>query len=191
MPFITEELWAIKGAEGPARDSLLVLAQWPSLEGLEDAEAESEIGWVVDLISEVRSLRAEMNLNVETELLLIGADAGLQARATRWEETIRKLARQSKIGFADAAPKSSAQIIVRGGVVAIPLEGVIDLGAEKARLAKEIGKLEGEVKKVDAKLANPGFLAKADEDVIEEHKERRDEAQARIEKLSAAMGRLG
>jgi valyl-tRNA synthetase len=191
MPFITEELWAIKGAEGPARDSLLVLAQWPSLEGLEDAEAESEIGWVVDLISEVRSLRAEMNLNVETELLLIGADAGLQARATRWEETIRKLARQSKIGFADAAPKSSAQIIVRGGVVAIPLEGVIDLGAEKARLAKEIGKLEGEVKKVDAKLANPGFLAKADEDVIEEHKERRDEAQARIDKLTAALGRLG
>ncbi|MDJ0450455.1 valine--tRNA ligase [Methylocystis sp. JR02] len=191
MPFITEELWAIKGAEGPARDSLLVLAQWPSLEGLEDAEAESEIGWVVDLISEIRSLRAEMNLNVETELLLIGADAGLQTRATRWEETIRKLARQSKIGFAEAAPKSSAQIIVRGGVVAIPLEGVIDLGAEKARLAKEIGKLEGEVKKVDAKLANPGFLAKADEDVIEEHKERREEAQARIEKLTAAMGRLG
>ncbi|MBL1256700.1 valine--tRNA ligase [Methylocystis sp. Sn-Cys] len=191
MPFITEALWAIKGAEGPARDSLLVLAQWPSLEGLDDAEAESEIGWVVDLISEIRSLRAEMNLNVETELLLIGADAGLQTRATRWEETIRKLARQSKIGFAEAAPKSSAQIIVRGGVVAIPLEGVIDLGAEKARLAKEIGKLEGEVKKLDAKLANPGFLAKADEDVIEEHKERRDEAQARIEKLTAAMGRLG
>ncbi|BDV35482.1 valine--tRNA ligase [Methylocystis iwaonis] len=191
MPFITEELWAIKGADGPARDSLLVLAHWPSLEGLDDAEAESEIGWVVDLISEIRSLRAEMNLNVETELLLIGADAGLQTRATRWEETIRKLARQSKIGFAEAAPKSSAQIIVRGGVVAIPLEGVIDLGAEKARLAKEIGKLEGEVKKVDAKLANPGFLAKADEDVIEEHKERRDEAQARIEKLTAAMGRLG
>ncbi|WP_457795600.1 valine--tRNA ligase [Methylocystis sp. S23] len=191
MPFITEELWAIKGAEGPARESLLVLAQWPSLEGLEDAEAESEIGWVVDLISEIRSLRAEMNLNTETELLLIGADAALQARATRWEETIRKLARQSKIGFADAAPKSSAQIIVRGGVAAIPLEGVIDLSAEKARLAKEIGKLEGEVKKVDAKLGNPGFLAKADEEVIEEHKERREEALARIEKLTAALARLG
>ncbi|MCC3245169.1 valine--tRNA ligase [Methylocystis sp. WRRC1] len=191
MPFITEELWAIKGAEGPKRESLLVLARWPSLEGLEDAAAESEIGWVVDLISEIRSLRAEMNLNTETELLLIGADATLQARATRWEETIRKLARQSKVGFADSAPKSSAQIIVRGSVVAIPLEGVIDLGAEKARLAKEIAKLEGEVKKVDAKLGNPGFLAKADEEVIEEHKERREEALARIEKLNGALGRLG
>ena len=191
MPFITEELWAIKGADGPARESLLVLAQWPALEGLEDAGAESEIGWVVDLISELRSLRAEMNLTAETELLLIGADAALQTRARRWEETIRKLARQSSIGFTDAAPKSSAQIIVRGGVAAIPLEGVIDLAAEKARLSKEIGKLEGEVKKVDAKLGNPGFLAKADEDVIEEHKERRDEALARIEKLTAALGRLG
>ncbi len=191
MPFITEELWAIKGAEGPPRESLLALAQWPALQGLEDAEAESEIGWVVELVSEIRSLRAEMNLTSETELLLIGADAALQSRAQRWDETIRKLARQSKIGFADAAPKSSAQIIVRGSVVALPLEGVIDLSAEKARLAKEIAKLDGEARKLDAKLANPGFLAKAEEEVIEEHKERRDEALARVEKLNAALGRLG
>jgi valyl-tRNA synthetase len=191
MPFITEELWAIKGADGPARESLLVLAEWPALEGLEDSLAESEIGWVVDLVSEIRSLRAEMNLNSETELLVIGGDAEVKARAARWDETLRKLARLSRIGFEDTAPKSSAQIIVRGSVVAMPLEGVIDLSAEKARLAKEIGKLEGEVKKVEAKLGNAGFMAKADEDVIEEHKERRDEALARIEKLSAALGRLG
>ena len=70
MPFLTEELWAIKGAEGPKRETLLALSEWPSLEGLEDAEAEAEIGWVVDLISEIRSLRAEMNLTSETELLL-------------------------------------------------------------------------------------------------------------------------
>jgi valyl-tRNA synthetase len=191
MPFLTEELWAIKGAEGPKREGLLALASWPSLEGLEDAEAESEIGWVVDLISEVRSLRAEMNLTSETELLLIGADDALKARATRWDETIRKLARLACLGFADAAPKSSAQLLVRGGVAAMPLEGVIDLGAERARLAKEIGKLEGELKKLDAKLANEGFLAKADEEVIEEHRERREETAARIEKLNGALARLG
>jgi len=190
MPFLTEELWAIKGSEGPKRESLLALAAWPSLEGLEDAEAEAEIGWVVDLISEVRSLRAEMNLTSETGLLLIGADDALKARATRWDETIRKLARLSQIGFADAAPKSSAQLLVRGGVAAMPLEGVIDLGAERARLAKEIGKLEGELKKLDAKLANEGFLAKADEEVIDEHRERREETAARIDKLGAALARL-
>ncbi|MGJ0532879.1 valine--tRNA ligase [Methylocystis sp.] len=190
MPFLTEELWAIKGADGPKRETMLALASWPSLEGLEDAEAESEIGWVVDLISEVRSLRAEMNLTSETELLLLGADGALKARATRWDETIRKLARLSHIGFAEAAPKSSAQIIVRGGVAAMPLEGVIDLGAERARLAKEIGKLEGELKKLDAKLANEGFLAKAEEEVIDEHRERREETAARVEKLNAALTRL-
>ena len=187
MPFLTEELWAIKGADGPKRETMLALASWPSLTGLEDAEAESEIGWVVDLISEVRSLRAEMNLTSETELLLIGADDALKARATRWDETIRKLARLSHIGFAEAAPKSSAQIIVRGGVAAMPLEGVIDLAAERARLAKEIGKLDGEVKKLDAKLANEGFLAKAEEEVIDEHRERREETAARVEKLNAAL----
>ena len=190
MPFLTEELWAIKGADGPKRETMLALASWPSLTGLEDADAESEIGWVVDLISEVRSLRAEMNLTSETELVLIGADDALKARATRWDETIRKLARLSQIGFAEAAPKSSAQIIVRGGVAAMPLEGVIDLGAERARLAKEIGKLEGELKKLDAKLANEGFLAKAEEEVIDEHRDRREETAARVEKLNAALLRL-
>jgi len=190
MPFLTEELWAIKGAEGPKRETMLALAAWPSLEGLEDADAEREIGWVVDVISEARSLRAEMNLTSETELLLIGADEALQARATRWDETIRKLARLSRLGFADTAPKSSAQIIVRGGVAAMPLEGVIDLDAERARLAKETAKLESELKKLDAKLANEGFLAKADEEVIEEHRERREETAARIDKLNAASARL-
>ena len=191
MPFITEELWAIKGAEGPKRETILALANWPSLEGLEDATAENEIGWVVDLVSEIRSLRAEMALTSETELLLIGADAALQARARRWDETLRKLARLSRIGFADAAPNASAQLLVRGGVAAMPLEGVIDLGAEKARLAKEIAKCDGEAKKLDAKLANPGFLAKAEEEVIEEHRERLDETRARIDKLNAALARLG
>ncbi len=191
MPFITEELWAIKGAEGPKRETILALADWPSLNGLEEAAAENEIGWVVDLVSEIRSLRAEMALTGETELLLIGADDVLQSRARRWDETLRKLARLSRIDFVEVAPKASAQILVRGGVAAIPLEGVVDLAAEKTRLAKEISKCDGEAKKLDAKLANPGFLAKADEEVIDEHRERLDETKARIDKLNAALARLG
>jgi valyl-tRNA synthetase len=192
MPFITEELWEIKGAEGPKRENMLALSQWPRLHGLDDAAAEAEIGWVVDLISEVRSARAEMNLpaGAEVSLLLIGADREVERRAKDWDETIRKLARLSNVSFAKSSPKSSVQLLVRGIIAAIPLEGVIDLNAERARLSKEIGKLDGEVKKLDAKLANPGFLAKADEEVIEEHRERRDEALARAEKLSVALKRL-
>jgi valyl-tRNA synthetase len=191
MPFITEELWTIKGAEGPKRETILALAAWPTLTGLEDADAESEIGWVVDLVSEIRSLRAEMALTGETALLLVGADMALQSRANRWDETLRKLARLSRVEFVEAAPKAAAQLLVRGSVAAIPLEGVIDLGAEKARLAKEIAKCDGDAKKLDAKLANPGFLAKAEEEVIDEHRERLDDTRARIDKLSAALARLG
>ncbi len=193
MPFITEELWAIKGLEGEPREGMLALARWPRLTELEDAEAEAEVGWIVELISEVRSLRAEMNLpaGAEIALVVVGADKPAQARAAHWEDTLKRLARLTGVAFADAAPKSSAQLLVRGVLVALPLEGVIDLAAEAKRLDKEIEKLDGEAKKLDAKLANPGFLAKAEEDVIDEHRERLEAARARIEKLRAARGRLG
>jgi valyl-tRNA synthetase len=193
MPFITEELWAIKGLEGEAREGMLALARWPRLTELEDAEAEAEVGWIVELISEVRSLRAEMNLpaGAEIALVVVGADKSAQARAAHWEDTLKRLARLTGVAFADAAPKSSAQLLVRGVLVALPLEGVIDLAAEGKRLDKEIEKLEGEAKKLEVKLANPGFLAKAEEEVIDEHRERLEAARARIEKLRAARGRLG
>jgi len=191
MPFITEELWAIKGEEGEPRENLLALAQWPQLAKLEDAEAEAEVGWIVELISEVRSLRAEMNLGgAEIALAVVGADRTAQARAAHWEDTLKRLARLTGVSFADAAPKSSAQLLVRGVLVALPLEGVIDLAAEAKRLDKEIEKLEGEAKKLEAKLANPGFLAKAEEEVIDEHRERLEATLARIEKLRAARKRL-
>jgi valyl-tRNA synthetase len=191
MPFLTEELWAIKGEEGPKRETLLALASWPKLEGLEDAAAEAEVGWIVDLVSEIRSLRAEMNLGgTESPLVMVGASAEVETRANRWEETLKRLARLSSVAFALSAPKSSAQILVRGALAALPLEGVIDLAAEAKRLDKEIEKNATEVKKLDAKLANPGFLAKAEEEVIDEHRERREAALAQIEKLKAARARL-
>jgi valyl-tRNA synthetase len=193
MPFITEELWAIKGAEGPAREAPLVLSAWPEYTGREQPEAEAEIGLVVDIVSEVRSVRAEMNVpaGAQIPLVLVAANDDLRARVMKWDDTIRRLARLSSISFADVPPPESAQMIVRGTTVALPLAGVIDIGAEKARLAKEIGKEEGEVKKVDAKLNNPAFVAKAPEEVVEENRERRDEALSRIAKMKAALERLG
>ena len=192
MPFLTEELWAIKGAEGEPRQSLLALASWPDLAGLEDADAEAEIGWIVDLVSEARSVRNEMNVPAAAQipLVLVEAPAAVEARARVWDETIKRLARLSDISFAPVAPRSSAQMIVRGVVAALPLEGVIDIGAEKARLTKEIAKEEGEVKKVDAKLNNADFVRRAPEEVVEENRERKLEALARIEKMRAALDRL-
>jgi len=193
MPFLTEELWAIKGAEGPKRESLLVLSDWPTLEGLGDADAEAEVGWVVDLVTEVRSVRSEMNVpaGAQIPIVLVGADAAAKQRATDWAETIRRLARVSDITFGTAAPAGSAQMLVRGMTVAMPLAGTIDISAEKARLTKETAKLEGDAKKIEAKLGNADFIARAPEEVVEENRERLSDARAKIAKMKAALERLG
>jgi valyl-tRNA synthetase len=188
MPFITEELWAV--TPGPARDGLLALSHWPQLEGLVDDKAEAEIGWVIDLITAIRSLRAEMNLNAQIPLVLSGASAETKARAERWAEFIKRLARVSEISSAASPPQGAVQLLVRGEVVALPLKGVIDLAAERVRLDKEMAKAEADIKRVDAKLSNENFVARAPEEVVEEEKEKRAEAVARKEKIAAALATL-
>jgi valyl-tRNA synthetase len=192
MPFITEELWA-RTAEGTAaRASLLVLAPWPMLDGLDDTAAEAEIGWVVDLVSAVRSVRAEMNISAATQmpLVLAGASPETRARAGRWSEFVRRLARLGDITFADAVPRSAVQLLVRGEVAALPLKGVIDLAAERARLEKEIAKVDADIRRVDAKLGNANFLANAPEEVVEGEREKREEAETRRRKITEALERL-
>lgn len=193
MPFLTEELWAIKGEEGPARTSVLALSSWPQLDGLRNSDAEAELGWVVDLVSEIRSARSETNVpaGAQISLVLVRPSDEVLARASLWGDMIRRLARLSDITFADVAPKSSVQLIVRGEVLALPLEGIVDIAEEQARLAKEIGKLDGDIAKIDAKLSNKDFLARAPEEVVEEQRERREEAQSRKAKMSEALARLG
>jgi valyl-tRNA synthetase len=193
MPFLTEELWAIKGEEGAPRPSVLALAPWPALEGLVDAAAEAEIGWVVDLVAEIRSARSETNVPAGAliPLALVQPSPETRARVERWGETVRRLARISEIAFADAPPPSSVQLIVRGEVAALPLEGIVDLAAERARLLKETQKLDGEIAKIDAKLGNADFLRRAPEEVVDEQRARREEAEARKAKIGEALRRLG
>ncbi len=188
MPFITEELWA-----NAPRDNVLALASWPSLEGLSFPAAEAEIGFVVELISEIRSVRSEMNVpaGAQVPLVLVGADSAARNRAETWTDVLKRLARLSDISFAAEAPAQAAQMIARGTLAALPLEGIIDFAAEKIRLAKEIEKLHAEAKKIEAKLGNADFVARAPEEVVDENRERLAEAQSRAEKLAAALQRLG
>ena len=192
MPFITEELWAIKGAEGPARETLLALSPWPQLDDLRDPQAEDEIGLIVDLVTEVRSVRNEMKVpdGTKVPLVVVGASADVRGRIEAAEARIGRLVRIAGISFADVAPANSAQMIVRGVVVTLPLEGVIDIAAERTRLARDLGKAESEVEKVEARLANPKFLAGAKEEAIEENRSRLEELKPQIEKLKAALERL-
>ena len=190
MPFITEELWAMTAEQGPKRSSLLALSPWPQLDGLADEAAEAEIGWVIDLITAVRSVRAEMNITAAIPLVLAGASKETQGRAQRWAEFIQKLVRVSQISSADSAPQGSVQLVVRGDMVALPLKGVIDLAAEGARLAKEMQKADADIARSDAKLNNPKFMERAAEDVVEEEKQKREEAVARKAKIAEALERL-
>ena len=190
MPFITEELWAVTAEQGPKRSNLLALSQWPFLEGLADEKAEAEIGWVIDLVTAIRSLRAEMNMTAAIPLVLAGASKETQGRAERWAEFIRKLARVSEISSAASAPQGSAQLVVRGEVAALPLIGVIDIAAERARLAKELAKADADIARVDAKLGNEKFVANAPQEIIEGEREKREEAVGRKGKIAEALDRL-
>jgi valyl-tRNA synthetase len=190
MPFITEELWAVTAETGPKRDALLALSAWPAVQGLDDAEAEAEIGWVVDLITAVRSVRAEMNVNVPLPLVLVGTSATTRDYAARWSEFIKRLARVSDIGQAPSFQPGTVQLLVRGETIGLALSGLVDLDAERARLQKEIAKAEADIKRVDAKLGNAQFLERAPEDVVEEEREKREEAESRKRKIVEALDRL-
>jgi valyl-tRNA synthetase len=192
MPFISEELWSVSAEQGPQRHHMLALDAWPVHDGLDDEIAEAEIGWVIDLITAIRSVRVEMNIPAATMLPLVLANASPQTaiRARHWSEFIQRLARIADISFEDAPPQGAVQLVVRGDVAALPLKGVIDLDAERARLAKEMAKCDADIARVDAKLNNPNFVARAPEEVVEEEKEKRDEALARKAKIAEALQRL-
>ena len=211
------------GGDGE-RDGLLVLTEWPRKAGLtsdeavmmattspndgllppvllaldtgdfSDPAAEAEIGWVVDLVTAIRSVRSEMNITPATltPLVLVGASAETRERAQRWNDVVKRLARLADISFADRPPEGAVQLLVRGEVAALPLKGVIDLAAEKARLDKEMAKADADIKRVDAKLGNEKFVANAPEEIVEEEKrEKRERPRWRASaKILEALERL-
>jgi len=194
MPFITEELWARTAEYGTKRKGMLIVEAWPELGAdLIDEAAEAEIDWMVRLIEETRSTRSELNVpaGAKIPLLLIGADAPTQARLERYQDLIDRMARLEYSTSADAAPKGSVTFVIDGATVALPLDGVVDLPAEAARLTKEIGKLESEIAKMDAKLGNASFIEKAPEEVVDELRERREDAASSAAKLSHALKQIG
>ena len=189
MPFVTEELWRVTGAD---RAAVLALSSWPQHDGLDDAAAEAEIGWVIDLVTAIRAVRVEMNIppGASLPLVLAGVSPETAERARRWSEFVQRLARVGEISFAPTPPPGAVQLVVRGEVTALPLKGVIDLTAERARLAKEMAKCDADIARVEAKLGNPNFVARAPEEVVEEEKEKREEAQMRKVKIAEALQRL-
>ncbi|MFT3986634.1 valine--tRNA ligase [Aestuariivirga sp.] len=189
MPFVTEELWQ----QTAERKTWLIDSPWPAYKGLGDREADAEIEWAIRFISDVRSVRAEMNVPAGARIsaVIVSANAETRRRAAAWENEIMRLARLSAITFEDQVPKAAAQIVLDEATVALPLEGVIDFAAERQRLAKELEKIARDMAGIDGRLNNPGFVAKAPPEVLEESRDRKAELEARKAKVNEALGRLG
>jgi valyl-tRNA synthetase len=193
MPFITEELWARLGDFGQKRTGMLVTEAWPALQDeLIDPDAEAEIEWMVRLIEETRSTRSQLNVpaGAKIPMLLIGADEVSEARLERYQDLIDRMCRLEYSTSDEAAPPGSVTFVLDGATVALPLEGVVDLPAEAARLKKEIAKRDGELAKMDGKLNNEAFVSKAPEEVVEELRERREEEALTRTKLAAALRQI-
>jgi len=194
MPFITEELWAQTANDGAARDEpLLIGAAWPALpDGFVDAAAEAEIGWLVDLVTEIRQLRAETNVppSAKPPLAFVAPDAATAARMDRHRDLILTLGRVSELTAAESAPAGAVTFVSGGATAALSLAGIIDLAAERARLEKEIAAFDSDIGHVNKKLGNPNFVARAAPEVVEEQREKLAAAEAGKAKLQAALARL-
>jgi valyl-tRNA synthetase len=191
MPFVTEELWDHFGFGAPCS---LIRAAWPEpVAVLDAADAHDELDWVVRLISEVRSVRTEMNVPPATltPIWLRDASPETLARGQRWMEAIRRLARASELKpLAGEMPAGSAQLTLDEVTVILPLTGVIDIAAERMRLSKERDRTAGEARKIAQKLNNGDFVRRAPEEVVEENRERLAATQAEIVRLEAALLRI-
>ena len=189
-PFITEQLWSEFG--DPA-EGLLITAAWPDLSASWiDPEADAEMAWVNDLIGEVRSIRAETNVppQAKAPLILVGAGEVTRQRLAANGAVIERMARLSSIELAETAPPGSVQFIIGESSGALAIADIIDVGAERARLTKEIATLAADIDRTSKKLANTDFVARAPEEVVEENRERLAEAQSAQAKLESALGRL-
>jgi valyl-tRNA synthetase len=191
MPFITEELWTQVGPKG---SGMLMTAHWPdAAPELIDAKADADLDWVIRLIGEVRALRTEMNVPPAAQVALLVKDANdaSRERVAQYGDLLRRLARVEQLDLiATDGPQGAAQIVLDEATVFLPLAGIIDIVKERARLTKDLDKAKGEAERIEKKLGNPQFVAKANPEVIEEQRAKLAEFQQAQAKLSQALERL-
>ena len=188
MPFVTEELWQQTGP----RDGLLAHANWPAYgDDIIDEPAMREMRWVLGLIEDIRSARAQMHVPAGLKLPLVASELQ-EIPATYWERNeilIQRLARIDSLTRA-APPKGSITVAAEGAAFALPLEGVIDIAEERTRLSKTLEKLEKDMGGLRGRLSNPKFVASAPEEVVEETREKLEQGDAEAATLRAALARL-
>lgn len=189
MPFITEELWSKMGA----REHELIVARWPMADARAlDPEAAKEIDWLIRLVSEIRAARTELNVPPSARLPLHVRDASDEtaARLQRQSAALARLARVDQ-ATGEAPDGGSLQIVVDEATFVLPIGGVVDLDAERARLTKAIAAAEKERDGLAGRLNNPSFVERAKPEAVEKARADHAEKAAEAERLSAALARLG
>jgi valyl-tRNA synthetase len=190
MPFITEEVWEhLAGAAA----GMLITASWPDFEhDPSDPIAAAEMEWVVQAISALRALRAELGVppGARVALLIKDAEPIAKQRIERHRDHFVRLARVERFEVVEALPPGGVQVVVDGATLILGLGEVVDLARERERLGREIGKLDNELAKIAAKLGNPNFMAKARPEIVEEQRERQADAARDRNRLKAAYDRL-
>ena len=189
MPFITEELWSLTGA----RANELIVAQWPQALASVDREAQSEIDWLIRLVSAIRTARTELNVPPGAKLPIVvsGAAEDTHRRLDRQGVALARLGRVESLSFGEPPAGGAAQIVVDEATFILPLEGVIDIAAEKARLAKALASAEKERDGLGGRLSNASFVEKAKPEAVAKAREDHAEKTAEAERLKAALDRLG
>ena len=189
MPFITEELWGLTGD----RASMLVHAEWPSYgTDIADPDADREMSWVLNLIDTVRSSRAQMRVpaGLKLPMLALDQDEAAQAAFARNQPLIERLARLDGLTTAASLPKGALTVAVEGATYALPLEGVIDIAGETARLSKTLEKLEKDMGGLKGRLNNPKFIANAGDEVVDETRAQLAERIDEADRLREAINKL-
>jgi len=189
MPFITEELWNAMGE----RPYDLIVAKWPEPRAQVDLHAKVEMEWLVEAVREIRSARTALSIPPSVRLDAIVTDAGSQARngVSAQGPVIRTLARLKSIGLGDAPGGAKASIAVSDATIVIPLEGVIDIDAERSRLDKTAAAAEKERDSLAQRLSNPNFTERAKPEAVEKARADHEAKAAEAERLRAALERLG
>ena len=191
-PFITEELWEKRNPGRTEAEGFLMLQKWPSYDIAREPDADKEVEWVQDLISEVRSLKAALDIpgGEKIPLAFVGGGAAIETRAQRYDDILTRMARLESMEVVEETPKGAITTIVGDTSVALKIADIINVDDAKARLDKDIGQLIKDVKSTEGKLANPSFVERAPPEIVEENRERIVEWSERLDKLKAARERL-
>jgi valyl-tRNA synthetase len=189
MPFITEELWHKLGA----RPYELILAQWPAPQAEISKEATDAIDWVIELTTNTRSAKSELGIAPGAKLAAyLAAPSDVAARTIeRSSAAIERLARLTPVTIGEAPAGPAMQVIAGSDTFVIPLEGIIDIAAEKARLEKALAASTKEAKSLEGRLSNPAFAEKAKPEAVEKARADLAHHQGEVERITAALARLG